>query len=97
MESYYSVAEHCCLVHDLVAAERLGGKWAAAALLHDGHEAYLGDVVTPLKALLGPAYAQLAARMAPRSGPRPGSTRRCSATASSRAPTPGRWSSRRVR
>lgn len=63
VESYYSVAEHCCLVHDLVAAEDLGGQWPAAALLHDGHEAYLGDVVTPLNALLGPAYAQLAARM----------------------------------
>lgn len=61
--AFYSVAEHSCLVHDLVAAGRPGTSIAAAALLHDGHEAYLGDVVTPLKPLIGPAYAQLAERM----------------------------------
>jgi hypothetical protein len=58
----YSVAEHACLVHDL-AVMTDGPWWAAAALFHDGHEAFLGDIVTPLKPLLGPAYHSLAQRM----------------------------------
>lgn len=60
---FYSVAEHSCLVHDLVLAAGHGARWAAAALYHDAHEAYLGDVATPLKPLIGPAYAALAAKM----------------------------------
>lgn len=62
-QRFYSVAEHSCLVADLVAGEHHDPGRVAAALLHDGHEAYLGDVVTPLKPLIGPAYAQLAERM----------------------------------
>ncbi|MCA1571040.1 MAG: hypothetical protein LC798_12105 [Chloroflexi bacterium] len=58
----YSVAEHACLVHDLVVATH-GRALAGGALFHDGHESFLGDIVTPLKPLLGPAYHALAARM----------------------------------
>ena len=44
VRSFYSVAQHCILVADLVPAEdRL------AALLHDATEAYVGDLVRPLK------------------------------------------------
>lgn len=56
-ERFYSVAEHSLFVVD-IAAEMMGGhrqaaSWAnVVALLHDGHEAYLGDVPTPLKVLL---------------------------------------------
>lgn len=47
---FYSVAEHCCYMHDLFSpdfgyqpiVERL-------ALLHDGAEAYLCDMVAPVK------------------------------------------------
>lgn len=42
--SFYSVAQHCCLVAELVPAEH-----QLAALLHDATEAYVGDLVRPLK------------------------------------------------
>ena len=41
---FYSVAQHCMLVADLVPAEH-----QLAALLHDATEAYVGDLVRPLK------------------------------------------------
>ena len=49
----YSVAEHSIHVSKLVP-QRL----AAAALMHDAAEAYLGDVISPLKKLL-PGYVAL--------------------------------------
>lgn len=45
-ETYYSVAQHCCLVHDYVPA------WLRLpALLHDTHEGFsgFGDVPSPIK------------------------------------------------
>lgn len=41
---FYSVAQHCYLVADLVPAEH-----QLPALLHDATEAYVGDMVRPLK------------------------------------------------
>lgn len=46
--AFYSVAQHSLMVAQLVPASHY-----KAALLHDAAEAYLGDVVKPLKALLG--------------------------------------------
>ncbi len=51
--SFYSVAEHCVL---LSKAENMPGT-PLARLLHDAVEAYLGDVIGPLKTLL-PRYKQ---------------------------------------
>src|SRR4051812_20612492 len=41
---FYSVAEHCLLMSEAVAPEH-----ALWALLHDATEAYMGDMVRPLK------------------------------------------------
>lgn len=44
---FYSVAEHCCHVHDHSTPE--SRKWA---LLHDASEAYIQDVIRPIKPFL---------------------------------------------
>lgn len=46
-KTYFSVAEHCCMMHDMVADE-----FKATALFHDCEEAYWGDIIKPLKKLL---------------------------------------------
>lgn len=57
----YSVAEHSLLVLRIVARDlRICNPHAQlAALLHDAHEAYCGDLAAPLKPLLGSAWADL--------------------------------------
>jgi hypothetical protein len=47
---FYSVAEHCVLLSHAVSPEN-----ALWALLHDAAEAYVGDMVRPLKRMM-PAY-----------------------------------------
>lgn len=49
---FYSVAEHCVLLSRAVAPE-----FALWALLHDATEAYVGDVIRPLKRHL-PGYIE---------------------------------------
>jgi uncharacterized protein len=46
---FYSVAEHAILVEDLVRTLSRDVDLYLAAALHDAAEAYLGDVVSPLK------------------------------------------------
>lgn len=53
---YYSVAQHSVLVA-LMAPKHL----RMAALFHDAPEAYLGDVIKPLKVMLGKKYEELEA------------------------------------
>lgn len=49
---HYSVAEHCVILSQVVRPEN-----ALAALLHDAAEAYMGDMVRPLKKHM-PQYAE---------------------------------------
>lgn len=51
LTAFYSVAEHSVLVYDLFRLanpDAPAGEWRYA-FLHDGHEAYIGDVTSPLK------------------------------------------------
>jgi 5'-deoxynucleotidase YfbR-like HD superfamily hydrolase len=48
----YSVAEHSCHVHDYLDREGLNETVCLWGLLHDAHEAFTGDLTTPLKAAL---------------------------------------------
>lgn len=54
---HYSVAVHSWLVAFLVS--RKHPELALPGLLHDATEAYLGDVIKPLKWVLGDSYRQL--------------------------------------
>ncbi|MEJ7824940.1 MAG: hypothetical protein WKF48_05900 [Solirubrobacteraceae bacterium] len=49
VKNYYSVAEHSVLVRDLLRWQGGSPDVLRAALFHDAAEAYLGDVVAPLK------------------------------------------------
>lgn len=51
---FWSVAQHSILVAWLAPLSH-----RREALLHDASEAYLGDVIKPLKVILGDAYARL--------------------------------------
>jgi hypothetical protein len=59
-KKFYSVAQHC-----VYASYMTPGPHQMAALLHDATEAYLGDVVRPLKRLL-PDYERLEKNLAAR-------------------------------
>lgn len=59
-DRYYSVAEHAILTAALLLEQNPGQyKLALGALHHDDHEAYLGDLPTPLKNALGGVYEDL--------------------------------------
>jgi 5'-deoxynucleotidase YfbR-like HD superfamily hydrolase len=65
-EHAYSVAEHSLLVEELFArlSPRAERRWRLAALLHDAPEYVIGDMISPVKAAVGPDYAALDARLA---------------------------------
>ena len=46
---FYSVAQHCVIVSELIEQEGAGADEALAALMHDAAEAYLGDLPHPIK------------------------------------------------
>ncbi|MEL6292869.1 MAG: HD family hydrolase [Pseudomonadota bacterium] len=62
----YSVAEHSLLVETLFTrlAPSEPPKWRLAALLHDAPEYVIGDMISPVKAAVGPGYGELDERLA---------------------------------
>ena len=52
----YSVAEHSMLVATIAAGEGASPVQQLAALLHDAHEAYVGDLASPAKWAIGNAW-----------------------------------------
>lgn len=62
----YSVAEHSLLVERLYSRlmPRAAAKWRLAALLHDAPEYVIGDMISPVKAAVGPGYDELEQRLA---------------------------------
>ena len=61
----WSVAAHSLLVADVVE-RTIGGRCdpqlKLAALLHDAHEAYIGDLITPVKAMMRALLPHFAAK-----------------------------------
>lgn len=61
----YSVAEHSLLVTDIFTTMNPSApvKWQLAALLHDAPEYVIGDMISPVKAAIGPDYEVLDDRL----------------------------------
>lgn len=61
----YSVAEHSLLVERLFSSQNPGieTRWQLAALLHDAPEYVIGDMISPVKAAVGPGYGTLDDRL----------------------------------
>lgn len=61
----YSVAEHSLLVETLFSriTPNAPPKWRLAALLHDAPEYVIGDMISPVKAAVGPGYSALDERL----------------------------------
>lgn len=58
----YSVAQHCVMGADAVLKETGRADLAAAFLLHDAHEAYLGDIATPIIVAFDEVFFDIAER-----------------------------------
>jgi len=61
----YSVAEHSLLVEELFGrlSPTAPARWRLAALLHDAPEYVIGDMISPVKAAVGPGYGELDNRL----------------------------------
>jgi len=61
----YSVAEHSLLVEQIFTGLNPGipARWQMAALLHDGPEYVIGDMISPVKTAVGPGYGALDERL----------------------------------
>lgn len=61
----YSVAEHSLLVEEIYGriVPEAPAKWRLAALLHDAPEYVIGDMISPVKATVGPGYGAMDERL----------------------------------
>lgn len=59
----FSVAQHSVLVEQILSlnAPQLAQKWRLACLLHDAPEYVIGDMITPVKAVIGAPYKKIEA------------------------------------
>jgi len=62
MPEHFSIAEHCCRVHDYIEARGFNTETCLVALIHDATEAYCSDLQRPIKRRL-PAYKQIENRI----------------------------------
>jgi 5'-deoxynucleotidase YfbR-like HD superfamily hydrolase len=64
-EHAFSVAQHSVLVQDIVLRIQPESPPATAllALLHDGPEYVIGDMISPFKAMIGPDYRKVEERL----------------------------------
>lgn len=60
---FFSVAEHSVLCADQIYHETGIRSLAWSGLMHDAHEAYTGDVASPIKACLGDAWRSFESRL----------------------------------
>ena len=61
----YSVAEQSLLVEEIFTRMNPGiaARWRLAAVLHDAPEYVIGDMISPVKAAVGPGYGELDQRL----------------------------------
>jgi 5'-deoxynucleotidase YfbR-like HD superfamily hydrolase len=61
----FSVAQHCLIVDEIAndAPELWGEQWRLAALLHDGAEYVIGDLISPFKTAIGLDYKAFEIRL----------------------------------
>ncbi len=61
----FSVAQHSVIVAEIlkIIEPAAPARWLLFALLHDGPEYVIGDMISPFKAVLGDVYAQVEARL----------------------------------
>lgn len=61
----FSVAQHCVLVEQIASHldPALDRAARLAALLHDAPEYVIGDMISPVKAAIGPGYGELDSRL----------------------------------
>jgi 5'-deoxynucleotidase YfbR-like HD superfamily hydrolase len=57
IKSFYSVAQHSCFCVDLAYSEgETDPEFLLSVLLHDASEAYTGDIIKPIKIVLGEKF-----------------------------------------
>ncbi len=59
----FSVAQHSLIVEEIVARTFPDPRWRLAALLHDGPEYVIGDMISPFKNVLGTDYRAVEHRL----------------------------------
>ena len=63
IDNFYSVAEHSVAAAEVARLRGLDREVQFAALLHDAAEAFIGDIVKPLKVILDPIYGPIELRI----------------------------------